>query len=87
LSETRENPEHTRAFPRSALNDADRNARPYSGPRIRHENGPLGQGDSKPDWKGRYDTIFARMESLGMLFVSPQRPSGTRRSPETDEQP
>lgn len=27
-------------------------------------------------WKARYDTVFARMESLGLMFVGPQAPDG-----------
>ena len=29
-----------------------------------------------PYWKTRYDTIFARMEALGLRFVGPQAPTG-----------
>ena len=29
-----------------------------------------------PYWKARYDTIFARMEALGLRFVGPQAPDG-----------
>lgn len=29
-----------------------------------------------PYWKARYDTVFTRMEALGLRFVGPQAPSG-----------
>jgi hypothetical protein len=39
-------------------------------------------------WKGRYDTVFARMEALGMEFVGPQVPSGGQQAdPWPDELP
>jgi len=38
-----------------------------------------GYGDGGSDyWKVRYDTVFERMESLGLKFAGPQYPGGTR---------
>lgn len=46
-----------------------------------------GEGGS-PYWKARYDSIFARMESLGLMFVGPQAPDGGEQaSPWPDELP
>jgi hypothetical protein len=38
-------------------------------------------------WKGRYDTIFSRMDALGLPFVGPQFPSGVQADPWPDELP
>jgi endonuclease/exonuclease/phosphatase family metal-dependent hydrolase len=38
-------------------------------------------------WKGRYETIFTRMEALGLPFVGPQHPNGTQAEPWPDELP
>lgn len=39
-------------------------------------------------WKARYDSIFARMESLGLRFVGPQAPDGGEQAnPWPDELP
>lgn len=38
-----------------------------------------GYGEGKsPYWKARYDTVFARMEALGLPFVGPRAPEGGR---------
>ncbi len=39
---------------------------------VLHGHGERGS----PYWKARYDTIFARMEALGLRFVGPQAPDG-----------
>ncbi len=38
-------------------------------------------------WKGRYQTIFDRMEALGLTFVGPQHPNGRQADPWPDELP
>ena len=38
-------------------------------------------------WRKRYDTVFARMEALGLPFVGPQHPNGRRADPWPDELP
>lgn len=43
------------------------------------------QGDSY--WKKRYDTVFTRMESLGLRFVGPQFPNGQQADPWPEELP
>lgn len=38
-----------------------------------------GYGEDKSGyWKGRYDTVFNRMEAIGLPFVGPQLPDGGR---------
>jgi endonuclease/exonuclease/phosphatase family metal-dependent hydrolase len=38
-----------------------------------------GYGDhGSPYWKGRYESVFARMEALGIPFIGPQHPAGTK---------
>ncbi len=38
-------------------------------------------------WKGRYDTVFARMEAIGLPLVGPQHPNGLQAMPWPDELP
>lgn len=38
-------------------------------------------------WKKRYQTVFDRMEALGLLFVGPQYPNGHQACPWPDELP
>lgn len=38
-------------------------------------------------WKGRYQTIFDRMDALGMTCMVPQHPNGRQADPWTDEHP
>ena len=38
-------------------------------------------------WGGRYQTIFQRMESLGLIFLGPQAPNGRRADPWPRELP
>jgi len=38
-------------------------------------------------WKSRYDSIFARMESLGLTFLGPQAPAGRTATPWPEELP
>ena len=38
-------------------------------------------------WAERYDTVFARMEALGLPFVGPQAPHGRQADPWPDELP
>lgn len=38
-------------------------------------------------WKGRYETIFARMDALGLPFVGPQHPHGRQAEPWPKELP
>ena len=38
-------------------------------------------------WAGRYQTVFDRMDSLGLRFVGPQYPNGHRADPRPDELP
>lgn len=38
-------------------------------------------------WKGRYQTIFDRMEAIGLPFIGPQAPDGRQASPWPDELP
>lgn len=46
-----------------------------------------GEGRS-PYWKARYDTVFTRMEALGLPFVGPQAPDGGEQAnPWPDELP
>jgi endonuclease/exonuclease/phosphatase family metal-dependent hydrolase len=47
-----------------------------------------GYGDNRSRyWKGRYDTVFARMEAIGLPFVGPQYPNGLQAEPWPDELP
>ena len=47
-----------------------------------------GYGEDKSGyWKGRYDTVFDRMHSLGLPFVGPQHPHGRQADPWPDELP
>jgi hypothetical protein len=32
-------------------------------------------------WQARYDTVFARAETLGLSFVGPEYPNGRQASP------
>jgi hypothetical protein len=44
--------------------------------------------DGSTYWKARYDSVFARMESLGLMFVGPQAPDGGEQAnPWPDELP
>ncbi len=45
-----------------------------------------GEGGSEY-WAGRYDTVFDRMEALGLAFVGPQFPNGRQADPWPDELP
>jgi exonuclease III len=45
-----------------------------------------GEGGSKY-WAARYDTVFMRMEAMGMPFVGPQAPNGRRAEPWPSELP
>ena len=38
-------------------------------------------------WAARYETVFARMEALGLPFVGPQAPHGRQADPWLDELP
>jgi hypothetical protein len=38
-------------------------------------------------WKDRYNTVFARMETIGVPFVGPQYPGGTQADPWPSELP
>jgi hypothetical protein len=38
-------------------------------------------------WAGRYETVFARMEAIGLPFVGPRYPNGSRADPWPDELP
>jgi endonuclease/exonuclease/phosphatase family metal-dependent hydrolase len=38
-------------------------------------------------WAGRYDSIFSRMEALGVRFVGPEAPHGRQADPWPDELP
>lgn len=47
-----------------------------------------GYGDyGSPYWKARYQTVFGRMEALGLLFVGPQAPHGRQACPWPAELP
>lgn len=39
------------------------------------------------DWKARYDTIFSRMEAIGLPFIGPQAPDGRMATPWPEELP
>jgi len=42
----------------------------------------FGYGDrGSPYWKARYDTVFNRMEALGLSFIGPQHPNGIQADP------
>ena len=43
--------------------------------------------DGSPYWAGRYQTIFDRLESIGLAFVGPQYPNGLRADPWPEELP
>jgi exonuclease III len=45
-----------------------------------------GEGGSKY-WAARYDTVFKRMEAMGVPFVGPQAPNGRRAKPWPSELP
>jgi exonuclease III len=38
-------------------------------------------------WKARYDSVFSRMEALGMPFIGPQHPEGIQADPWPSELP
>ncbi len=40
-----------------------------------------------PYWAGRYETVFTRMEALGLRFVGPEAPNGRQADPWPDELP
>ena len=40
-----------------------------------------------PYWGGRYETVFTRMEALGLSFVGPEAPNGRQADPWPDELP
>lgn len=40
-----------------------------------------------PYWAGRYNTVFSRMEALGLRFVGPESPHGRQAEPWPDELP
>lgn len=40
-----------------------------------------------PSWKARYDTVFARADTLGLRFVGPQSPHGRQADPWPAELP
>ena len=40
-----------------------------------------------PYWARRYQTVFDRMEAIGLRFVGPQHPDGTQADPWPDELP
>ncbi len=40
-----------------------------------------------PYWASRYDTVFSRMQALGLSFVGPQSPAGRQAAPWPDELP
>ena len=47
-----------------------------------------GYGDHRNEyWSGRYASVFARMEALGLPFIGPQAPDGRQASPWPDELP
>lgn len=50
---------------------------------ILHGHGEYGS----PYWAGRYGTVFARMEALGLPFVGPQAPNGRQADPWPSELP
>ena len=43
--------------------------------------------DGSPYWRGRYQTIFTRMEAIGLFFIGPQHPSGEQATPWPTELP
>jgi len=45
-----------------------------------------GEGGSEY-WAARYDTVFKRMEAMGLRFVGPQAPNGRRAEPWPSELP
>jgi len=45
-----------------------------------------GEGGSEY-WAARYETVFSRMEALGLPFVGPQEPNGRQADPWPDELP
>src|SRR5690606_16911188 len=47
-----------------------------------------GHGErGNPYWRGRYRTVFDRLDSMGLAFVGPQSPNGRQASPWPDELP
>jgi endonuclease/exonuclease/phosphatase family metal-dependent hydrolase len=47
-----------------------------------------GYGENgSPYWASRYETVFARMSSLGLTFIGPQAPAGRLADPWPDELP
>ena len=47
-----------------------------------------GYGDNgSPYWGARYQTVFDRMETLGLKFIGPQAPNGRRAEPWPEELP
>lgn len=43
--------------------------------------------DGSAYWAGRYETVFKRMEALGLHFIGPQFPNGRLADPWPDELP
>ena len=43
--------------------------------------------DGSPYWASRYETVFARMSTLGLEFIGPQAPAGRLADPWPDELP
>ena len=43
--------------------------------------------DGSAYWAGRYQTVFARMEALGLPFMGPQAPNGRQADPWPSELP
>ncbi len=47
-----------------------------------------GYGEDKSGyWKGRYDSVFNRMDAIGMCFVGPQNPHGCSADPRPQNMP
>jgi hypothetical protein len=47
-----------------------------------------GYGENgSPYWRGRYDSVFARMSAIGLAFVGPRHPHGEQASPWPRELP
>ena len=48
----------------------------------------FGHGEHGSDyWKARYETVFARMEAIGLPFAGPQHPCGEQAAPWPEELP
>ena len=48
----------------------------------------LGQGEQgSVYWQARYETVFTRMEAIGLPFVGPQHPHGEQCTPWPSELP